>query len=205
VSPPLVLLCLTVLLLVRAEVWPYWYWYRHRSDVTSDLALACGVLAYVAGHFRLQGLVRQSRPADERNARRRRRMPGADRWLLPTSARRPAGLVRGNELALLLVGIPAFSVLGYVVWTRLELEFPFPVLGLPPPFWRALVLVWVLFLGLAVTGAVLGYLGWVQAGRDDCLLYLQDQLWSATRGEQRRINRWLVWLRLRAQRRKEGA
>jgi hypothetical protein len=28
-------------------------------------------------------------------------------------------------------------------------------------------------------------------------VYLQDQLWSATRGEQRRIQRWLAWARLK--------
>jgi hypothetical protein len=29
------------------------------------------------------------------------------------------------------------------------------------------------------------------------MLFLQDELWKETRGEQRRINRWRAWARLR--------
>ena len=38
---------------------------------------------------------------------------------------------------------------------------------------------------------------WMGAGRDEARLYLQDQLWESTRGEQRRIQRWIVRERLR--------
>jgi hypothetical protein len=202
-GPPLVLACLAGLLLERARMWGYLFW-SGPSDVPSDLALAGGVLAYVAGHYRLQGLIRQARPIDRRNARRRRNVPESESWFRPAPERRPPSLVGSNEVLVLLIGVPVFALLGYVVWARLALETPSPGLGLNPPEWRAVVLVWLVFLGLAATSAVLGYLRWTQASRDECLMYLQDQLWSATRGEQRRINRWLVWARLRAQRRKEG-
>ena len=39
--------------------------------------------------------------------------------------------------------------------------------------------------------------GWMSAGRDEARIYLQDQLWSATRGEQRRIQRWVMRERLK--------
>jgi len=37
----------------------------------------------------------------------------------------------------------------------------------------------------------------VQMDRVSALLMLQDILWNETRGEQRRINRWLAWRKLR--------
>jgi hypothetical protein len=56
---------------------------------------------------------------------------------------------------------------------------------------------------LAATAALLGYLRWARATPEESLLYLQDQAWAATRSEQRRLNRWLIWARLR-RRQKEG-
>jgi hypothetical protein len=46
-------------------------------------------------------------------------------------------------------------------------------------------------------------LGRRRAPTEENLLYLQDQLWQQTRHEQATLNRWLVWARLRWQRRKE--
>ena len=53
--------------------------------------------------------------------------------------------------------------------------------------------------------AVLAWLGRMLASRQQSLMFLQDQLWAQTRGEQRRINRWAVWARLRRQRKEEKA
>jgi hypothetical protein len=77
-------------------------------------------------------------------------------------------------------------------------------LDLDPTLWRLLLLVWGMGLGLAGLHAFLSYVGRIQASREESLLYLQDQLWSQTRGEERRINRWAVWGRLRRQRKEEG-
>jgi len=58
-------------------------------------------------------------------------------------------------------------------------------------------------VALAAGSAVLAYARQASATPEEALLYLQDQVWRDTRCEQSRINRWLVWARLRWQRRKE--
>ena len=82
----------------------------------------------------------------------------------------------------------------------------------PPPawlddlhMWRALLVVWLMGIALAGAYSFLAYLGRAQASAEESLLYLQDQLWTEMRGEQRRINRWVVWRRLRTQRKEEEA
>ena len=69
--------------------------------------------------------------------------------------------------------------------------------------WHLLVLIWLGSLVLMGASAVLAYVERAQAGPEESLLYLQDQLWTQTRGEQRRIHRWMVWLRLRRQKQQE--
>jgi hypothetical protein len=82
-------------------------------------------------------------------------------------------------------------------------ELPQPS-RLPDVVWQFFVVVWAVATLLVVARGFLGYLGRLRASREESLLYLQDQLWTQTRGEQRRITRWLAWSRLRGQRKKEG-
>ena len=70
--------------------------------------------------------------------------------------------------------------------------------------WQGVLVLWLAVLGLLLASAVLGYLRRLRAPLAENLLYLQDQLWRETRGEQSLLNRWLTWARLRAQKRKEG-
>jgi len=69
--------------------------------------------------------------------------------------------------------------------------------------WRLVLVVCVGVVGLLLASTAFGYLRRLRAPVAENLLYLQDQLWRATRGEQSLLNRWLTWARLRAQKRKE--
>src|SRR5262249_35161929 len=69
--------------------------------------------------------------------------------------------------------------------------------------WQAILVLGPGELRRRRASAVLGYLRSLQAPPADNFLYLQDQLWRQTRGEQSLLNRWLTWARLRLQRRKE--
>jgi hypothetical protein len=201
-SGPPVLLLTTAALLVWARTWWYAGWYRPADSPVTDLVLALALLGYTAGHYRLQGLVTAITPPD----RRRKALVGQGRnWFLtpPGKVKRSPGVVRPSELGALLVAVPLFGVLASLVWLRVSIELSFPQLGLSRAAWQVVMLVWLVGLGLAATAAVLAYLGWTQASREEALQYLQDQLWAGTRREQRRIARWLTWARLRVQRRRE--
>ena len=66
------------------------------------------------------------------------------------------------------------------------------------PLWRVALVVWAAVVLLLVASALLAYLRSLLAGPQEGLLFLQDQLWAQTRGEQRQVWRWLTWARLRA-------
>ena len=78
-----------------------------------------------------------------------------------------------------------------------------PPLGLSRGLWHALLLIFLVGLTAAVLAGAAAYLHWATARPEEHLMYLQDQAWRETRREQNRINRFLTWARLRAQRRKE--
>jgi hypothetical protein len=61
---------------------------------------------------------------------------------------------------------------------------------------QILLLLWLLAAGFWVVGSLLTY--WKHRCHDPATaqLYLQDLLWRDTRGEQRRVNRWLAWWKL---------
>ena len=59
-------------------------------------------------------------------------------------------------------------------------------------------------LGLFVAVGVTRYWIWRRMTLAEATLFLQDVQWQETRGEQRRLNRWLAWARLRQGRREES-
>jgi hypothetical protein len=64
-----------------------------------------------------------------------------------------------------------------------------------------ILVVWVLALGVFIVRGLLSYLGREQMTLDEATMILQDVWWKESRGEQRRMGRWLGWARLRYQRR----
>jgi hypothetical protein len=191
-GPVFLLLGFTALVTYQARNQRY-YLNRVESDIGShaDLCACLAVLVYVAGSYRLQSLLREVFPGEERGGRKARRDPDA---------------VRGVELPLLLLTLPVWVIGAFLIWlllpedTRLS-EAP---LDIPSRLWRLLVLVLLLLPLLAVVSVLGRYLAANQASLEESQLYLQDQVWRGTRREQSRLNRWLVWARRRAQKRKEG-
>jgi hypothetical protein len=198
VGPPLVLLTLAVLLAAQAR-YRLPQWARARPSLSADLGVCLAVLAYSAAQYRLLALARHVLPPDTR----RRTLPGQGKAVPAEGPRRSPGSVGPWELPGLLLTLPVWALIAGIVWVRLELEEPME--GIHEVVWRALLLAWVFGLGLAVTATGFAYLGMAQAPRAEARVYLQDQVWRETRKDQARLNRWLVWARLRRQRREEGA
>jgi hypothetical protein len=174
------------------------HWYNPGWSVeVSDVVLCGAVLAYVLAHYRLLGLVRQVVPLDPR------RREGPPRWhfwrlqWLPrvVQERRSARAVSRVEVGLLVMSLPLAALLAQVFWAGLAR--PREVLGLSTRLWRVLLVAWVLGIGVFLTAAVLRQLRRRAMTPDEAALQLQDVVWLETRREQRRLNRWLAWKRLR--------
>lgn len=195
-APPLVMLgTLSVLQMTR---------WGAPTGGSSGVLLALALLVYVAAHLRLLTLVSHAVPPD-----RRRNRPDSSRlvgrWVLPEPApRRTVGPPVVAEMGRLIAAAVGFAVVAYLLWVRLALERPPDFIEVPRPVWHGLVLLWTLGLLLLLARVFLLYLRRALAGRDASLLYLQDQLWQATRGEGRRIWRWFTAGRLRREK-KEGS
>ena len=67
--------------------------------------------------------------------------------------------------------------------------------------WQGMLVLWLVGGGVLAVAAMLRYLALRRLTAPEAALYLQDVLWRETRGEQRRLNRWLAWAWLRRRRR----
>ncbi|SRR5579884_1061700 len=196
-GPPLVLLSLVGLLGMYKPRGSYVGWSPHlEKPGFMDLILCVAVLGYIVGHYRLLSLMRNIFPADPR-------WRGVD-----PSQRRSLDLVKGWEVVLVGLSLPLWTGLAWAIWVVKMTDFaPFQVtqLGIVPP-WDVLPselgLVWAGLALLAAAGVAVSYMRWTTATPEESLLYLQDRCWRMTRREQGLLNRWLMWTRLRAQRRK---
>jgi hypothetical protein len=141
-----------------------------------DLALCLAALGYAASHYRLLALRFRALPT---------------RALSPRSGH----LATPSELVGLLVQIPLFALAAQAV--RYLLYQPREIAGMPPRGMPFLVLVWVLTLGLFVTSQLFRYGRRRQMDAPTARLLLQDVLWQETRGEQRRIQRWRAWRKIK--------
>ncbi len=162
----------------------------------AEALLALGTLAFCAGFYRLQSLHVRLFPPDPR------RSPGEPNKR-PGPHRRPAGQAALGEVLLLAVAAPVVTVLaeGFWLWLRKQET----TLDLADSSWRGLLAVWLLGGGALAAAWLLRALAHRRLSRDEALLYLQDVVWRETRGEQRRLYRWLAWARERRRRREEKA
>jgi hypothetical protein len=203
-GPALLLGCLTILLVAQARFRWRFFGLPAPSSGLPDLVLCAAVLAYVAGHYRLQSIVHHVFPLDPRQRKGRTGLGESGmktrEHSAPSSARSP-GLVTSWEIGQLVLTLPLWPLAAYLLWIRLALEMP--ELNVPLPVWRLLLVLWLIGLALVATGTVFAYLRRAQATPQENLLFLQDQVWRQTRGEQSRLNRWLVWARRRGQRGRE--
>jgi hypothetical protein len=167
-----------------------------------DWLLCAALLGYVVAHYRLQALLGSVFPLDPR----RREPLAAGRWLFifPRRSRvirerRAPRLVLPAEIQLLVVGLTLWAALAQVAWYAAPQERGNP--GLLPAAWHAVVLAWLIGLTWLIAAGLMDYGQRRQMTREEATLFLQDVLWAETRREQRRLNRWLAWARLRRERR----
>jgi hypothetical protein len=151
-----------------------------------DVALCSATLAYVVGHYRLLSLCAYIVPPDPRHHQK----GGA---IVPLQ--RPAALLSRGELAWFVVQLPLFAILGQGMWMLLRPRRHLH--GLRPEWVQLLQLAWGLALVLFVVGQFFRLRRLWQMDRTTAQMLLQDALWHETRGEQRRISRWLAWSRHR--------
>jgi hypothetical protein len=154
----------------------------------TDALLCVAGLAFVLGHYRLQGLTRHLLPTDPREVQGE---PRWDWWSLGRSRRlvmhrRSAGLVTGGEFLWVAVAVLLAAGVGLTAW--LALVQPRRVLDLPPYLGRLVLVAWVLATGGYVAAGLLGYWRRCLLSREQGLLVMQDTLWRATRREQRQGN-----------------
>ena len=162
------------------------------SMALMDVLLCAAVLGYVAGHYRLQGIWHRLLPVD---TRQRFGPPRRDFWLRMRSPAvkeaRPGRQITPQEITWLVIDLPLCAVLAQVGLALLPKEMG--DLHLPVRLMQLLTLLWLLGVGFLVAITFLGYLKQRSFDAAAAQMYLQDQLWRDTRGEQRRVNRWLSW------------
>jgi hypothetical protein len=183
--------------LVQFQRWGRWGRWQQPGFSLDDLILCGAAFAYVAGSYRLLGLVKNIFPVDPRSSAQ----AGAVRQ------RRSGHLVSSGEIALFVLGGVFCAALAQVGWVWLTAEGADS--GLVPESWpdevlHLLLLVWLLGLALIVGRAFLAYLGWRRLTREEAALLMQDTVWYETRREQWRIHSWLEWARRRQRAREEN-
>jgi hypothetical protein len=190
-GPALVVITLVIIMMTRSRI-------SARGVLEFDLLLSASLMLYVIGQFRLQGLAR-GLFAEE--ARDKSPWKLKDEPVIRYARTPPPG-----EALWVAVAAAVWAGLGFILWTALARLTRPTGLFVSEGERKIARIVFVCWLGgmlLALAAAGLGYLSRRRASPEESLLYLQDQLWRETRHEQDVLNRWLVWRRLRAQRRRE--
>jgi hypothetical protein len=169
----------------------------------ADFVLCAAVLVYVVAQYRLQSLQHCVFPPDPRRRERTAEKASGLLRLAPkmVQQRRSVQLASPWEIGRLLLALPVWAGLAQLCWWALPAHVEF--FDLPRWIVQALLLTWILGLVLFVSVGLLSYVSLRGARPVEAKLFLQDTLWQETRREQRRLNRWMAWSRLRTARTKE--
>jgi hypothetical protein len=203
-TPMATLLLLAAALFVHETIQqagPYSFLVPLRRFSLSDWVLSGAILAYAAAHYRLHGLMRSPFSKE-------RGWDGHTESLsAPEAGTREPRSITPWQVGGLMLTLPVCAFLAQLCWIAL----PMPVedgglsrrawKGLSSQAWKGILLAWLTMVGLLLAAAVLGYLHQRDMTRQEARLFLQDVFWHETRREQRRLNRWLAWARLRRWRR----
>jgi hypothetical protein len=190
ISPVLVLVIIAVPYLIEQQRASQFFrldFGRTRFLDVGDVLVCIAALSYFIGHYRLIGLRVGVLPAD------RRLLPDATTKATPPQARSEKSLSM-TELAMLAFVVPSFALLAQFASMLLQ---RWRFLDIDPRINEFVLLAWVLLLNMFLTAHAFRYWRRLQMDRVSALLLLQDTLWEETRGEQRRIQRWLAWKKLR--------
>ena len=174
-------------------------WRVQRSGFLNapDVVLCVGLLAYVAGNYRLHSVWYRILPADPR-----RRYHADAPMVLPRDRvghvvppQRSAHLITPAELATLVMSLPLCAAAAQGVWYVLTARWSLS--GLAPRWMIFVQIAWLTVVGSFVVGQLVRYVRRRQMGRTAARIMVQDVLWKETRREQRRVNRWLAWAKVR--------
>ena len=155
----------------------------------ADVMMCIATLAYFIGHYRLHGLWFGVLPPDSRMAA----TPAPPRLRSEES-------LSATELVTLVFSVPLFALMAQFAYLLLQQQWT--GIELPPRWKQFLIVAWVLLLVMFLAAHGFRYWRRLQMDRVSALLMLQDILWNETRGEQRRINRWIAWRRLTERKKK---
>ena len=175
--------------------------------------LCSALLAYVIGHYRLQALSGKLFPADRRlpktaggkdlrlsNQARSfhldRPLPKATAGKNPVDRPRLARTVDAGEVSWLIFTIPCLTFAALIV-LRVLPAAQSELTVFANASWLTLILLWVVGFGVLVANGVIVYLSLHHLRMTEARVYLQDLLWLELRRDLRRLNRWVVWSRLR--------
>jgi hypothetical protein len=201
---PFLTLTTLAILLIWLEPWGDARWVGYRPTRTfrlQDWFLCVAVLAYFSAHYRLQSLTYSIFPTDRRRHVEPDVGPGPGAPLAPGTGRRDSRLAMPVEILWLLMALPICALLAQILWKLLPERSN--IFDVRPRVWQGIVTGWFLALGLFVAHALLRYGGWRRQSPRAARLQLLDTLWQETRREQRSLNHWLAWARLRRKRTKE--
>jgi hypothetical protein len=151
----------------------------------ADLLLCVATLTYIAGHYRLHGLWFNIFPYDPRQREK----------TAPSGQARSEQSLAPAELIWLLLPLPLFAFAAE--WFTLLLRQHWNLVGLPPRWRQFLAFSWLLLVTMFVAAHFFRYWRRLQMDRATAQLLLQDILWHETRGEQRRLNRWVAWRKVK--------
>lgn len=154
------------------------------TSLTHHLLLCGSVVFYLLAQYRLLSLRAAILPVESD--------PGEQPVL------REPDVEPMRELGSALLTAAAAAVGAFFLWEVTALLRP--KWNLYSIDWRLELLVWAAAVIVIAAISAIGYLSWRRQSRDEALLYLRDEFWRQTRGEQRKINRWLAWGRRRAER-----
>lgn len=208
-GPPIVLLTVSCLLALEtgrlerrnaASRFPFAMLVQQDPASPANFILCAAVVAFVVGFYRYVSLTSSVFPLESRKGPPLR--PGGKPVPIP-AVKRGLALATRAELLALVSTLPAWCALGYLLWHWLATPPPNLPISTERGEWGLILLLWSLGVGTAVITALSGYLDRAGAPYGPSLVFLQDVCWRETRREQSRLNRWIVWARLRAARRKE--
>jgi hypothetical protein len=189
---------------IGLNIFPWRYRVIESQLNASDIILCGAVLAFVIAHYRMMGLIRNVFPADPR---RRDGQAARGRFGGPVGEvyqRRSTRLVGPVEWSMFVLALPVWPLLAQLLW--LVRPRPLSLSYLPVWLWRWTALIaplWIVAGTLWVVSSLLNYWGRRGMTAHEGQMLLQDTVWHETRREQRWVNRWLAWDRLRRQRQEE--
>ncbi len=169
--------------------------FLRRSFSVVEFILSLGVLAFTVCAYRLKGLTTNLFPLETKEH------PDEEGGEETTQGKRSGKQVIPVEQLMLVFLLPTWAIVAQVAWAVFHRRFYF--FDFPPLLNRMLLVAWIILLGTLLVSLVLNLLRWRTQSPDEAAMFLQDVVWRETRAEQRNLNRWIAWKRVRNKKKEE--